>query len=173
MQKKIFENKKTTIYEKVSQIVDLQTGEVVSQSTNALKITSSEPLFVKVYYQAMLAITDIKEIPVDFLLALSSYISFSDNKNAMFFCNNKLSRDYICGKCQIKQRMFLRYITRCIEKGILFKTDAKGIYEVNPWLIAKGKWENIRELQAKFEFIGGKWEKNIKFKFSAKNNCEN
>ena len=32
---------------------------------------------------------------------------------------------------------------------------------MNPWLIAKGKWENIKALQANFEFVSGKWQRII------------
>ena len=48
-----------------------------------------------------------------------------------------------------------------VDKGILFKTSDRGTYEVNPWLIAKGRWEHIRELQANFKFKEGRWERVI------------
>lgn len=79
----------------------------------------------------------------------------------MFFYNNKISRNAIAKYCDISESMIAKYIKRCVDATILFKTDARGIYEVNPWLIAKGKWENIKELQASFQFIKGKWERTI------------
>lgn len=57
--------------------------------------------------------------------------------------------------------MTAKYIRRSVDKGILFSTQDRGTYEVNPWLIAKGKWEHIKELQANFQFVSGKWERTI------------
>ena len=57
--------------------------------------------------------------------------------------------------------MTAKYIKRAVEKGILFSTQDRGSYEVNPWLIAKGKWEHIRELQAAFQFVDKKWIRTI------------
>ena len=55
--------------------------------------------------------------------------------------------------------MVAKYIRRSVDKGILFSTQDRGTYEVNPWLIAKGKWSSIQELQANFRFVEGKWER--------------
>ena len=44
-----------------------------------------------------------------------------------------------------------------LEKGLLFTTEDRGTYVVNPWMVAKGRWERIRELQANFEYDGQKW----------------
>lgn len=157
--------KKTiNLFEKTSEIIDVQTGEIVSLVKQTVKKTSQEPEYIKLYYQAMMGVTNISEISLDFLLALSSQISFINNKKPMYFYSNRVSQQEISQYCNIKNDMTKRYLRRCVEKGVLFKTGTKGIYEVNPWLIAKGKWENIKDLQAKFCFVGGKWERIIKLK---------
>jgi hypothetical protein len=112
----------------------------------------------------MMGVTNISEIPLDFLLALSSQISFTNDKKPMYFYSNGVTRRGISQYCNIKISMIKEYLRRCVEKGVLFKTDTKGIYEVNPWLIAKGKWESIKELQTNFCFVKGKWERIIKLK---------
>lgn len=57
--------------------------------------------------------------------------------------------------------MTQKYIRRCVAKGVIFTTRDRGVYEVNPWLIAKGKWAHIKELQANFSFVDGKWTRTI------------
>ena len=139
-----------------------ETGEIIplKEHTEKSKIISQEPDFIKIYYKAMMAVYDCDELPLTFLLALSSHLSYA-NGNKMLFFNNITNRRTISNYCEIGDNMVLKYIKRCVEKGILFKTEDRGTYEVNPWLIAKGKWENIRELQANFRFVDGKWERII------------
>lgn len=153
-------SKTTTIYEHDTTIIDKTSGEILSQERSTKKKTSAEPDYIKVYYQAMMAVNEISEIPLDFLLALSAQIGFTNGDKILYY-NNKTTRRAIAEYCNIGDNMALKYIRRCVDKGILFATQDRGTYEVNPWLIAKGKWEHIKELQANFRFVSGKWERTI------------
>lgn len=152
--------KTTAIYESDTSIVDSSTGEILRQEHAIKRKTSSEPDYIKVYYQAMMAVNEISEIPLDFLLALSAQIGFANGDRILFY-NNKTTRRAISDYCEIGDNMTAKYIKRSVEKGILFTTEDRGTYEVNPWLIAKGKWEHIKELQANFQFVAGRWERTI------------
>lgn len=152
--------KTTAVYESETTVVDKQTGEILRQEKATKKKTSTEPDFIKIYYQAMMAVNEIDEIPLSFLLSLSSTLGYA-NGDIMYFYNNKTIRRAICEYCDIKDNMCLKYIRRCVDKGILFSTEDRGTYEVNPWLIAKGRWEKIKELQTRFSFVAGKWERII------------
>lgn len=152
--------KTTAIYESDTSIIDSSTGEILRQEHATKRKTSSEPDYIKVYYQAMMAVNEISEIPLDFLLALSAQIGFANGDRILFY-NNKTTRRAISDYCEIGDNMTAKYIKRSVEKGILFTTEDRGTYEVNPWLIAKGKWEHIKELQANFHFVAGRWERTI------------
>ena len=164
MGEKFLRKKTINLFEKTSELINVQTGEIVTLAKQTVKITSQEPEYIKLYYQAMMGVTNISEIPLNFLLALSSQISFTNNKRPMYFYSNSVTQQEITQYCNIKKGMTKEYLRRCVKKGVLFKTGTKGIYEVNPWLIAKGKWESIKDLQAKFCFVEGKWERIIKLK---------
>lgn len=151
-------SKTTTVYESDTSIIDSTTGEILQQEHTLKKRTSTEPDYIKVYYQAMMAVNQISEIPLDFLLALSAQIGFA-NGERIYFYNNKTTRRAISDYCGIGDNMTAKYIRRAVDKGILFSTPDRGTYEVNPWLIAKGRWEHIRELQANFQFVSGRWER--------------
>lgn len=153
--------KTTAIYESDSSIIESSSGEILRQEHFSKKRTSTEPDYIKVYYKAMMAVNEISEIPLDFLLALSSQIGWANGDNILFY-NNKTTRRIISDYCQIGDNMTAKYIKRAVAKGILFPTQDRGTYEVNPWLIAKGKWEHIKELQASFAFVEGKWERVMK-----------
>lgn len=152
--------KTKTLHEKTDSVIDVKTGEILSLNKTETKTVSPEPDYVKVYYRTMMAANDIAEIPLDFLLALSAQIGYANDNSVLFF-NNKTTRQYIATFCGIKDNMVLKYINRCVEKGVLFKTNDRGTYEVNPWMIAKGRWENIRKLQANFSFTNGTWKRII------------
>lgn len=152
--------KNTAVYESNNIVTDVQSGEILYQEKSTRVKTSTEPDFIKVYYKAMMAVNAISEIPLDFLLALSAQIGFTNGDKIMFY-NNKITRRAISEYCNIGDNMTAKYIKRAVEKGILFSTQDRGSYEVNPWLIAKGKWEHIRELQAAFQFVDKKWIRTI------------
>ena len=132
--------KNTAVYESNNMVTDVQSGEILYQEKSTKVKTSTEPDFIKVYYKAMMAVNAISEIPLDFLLALSAQIGFTNGDKIMFY-NNKTTRRAISEYCNIGDNMTAKYIKRAVEKGILFSTQDRGSYEVNPWLIAKGKWD--------------------------------
>lgn len=147
-------------YESQYTNVDTTTGEILNRETEIRRTVSAEPDYIKIYYRAMMAVNDIAEIPLDFLLGLSAQIGYSNGDKVLFF-NNRTTRTAIAELCHIGDNMVQKYIRRCVDKGVLFSTRDRGTYEVNPWLIAKGRWENIRKLQANFSFVDGKWERVI------------
>lgn len=150
--------KTNVVYENETTIIDQQTGEILRTEQTKRTRTSTEPDYIKVYYQAMMAVNDISEIPLDFVLALSAQIGFANGDRIVFY-NNKTTRRSISDYMKIGDNMTTKYIQRAVDRGILFKTADRGTYEVNPWLIAKGRWEHIKELQANFQFVSGKWER--------------
>lgn len=148
-------------YEKERTVIDVTSGEIVqNEKTTFKKAVTSEPDYIKVYYKTMMAVNEISEIPLDFLLALSAQIGFTNGDKILFY-NNKTTRRSISDYCKIGDNMVAKYIRRAVDKGILFSTQDRGTYEVNPWLIAKGRWEHIKELQASFQFVNGKWTRLI------------
>lgn len=150
--------KTRTIYESERTVIDEASGEILRKETETSRRTSTEPDFIKVYYKTMMAVQGVEEIPLSFLLALSCEIGFSNGDRVMFY-NNKTTRRRIAEYCEVGDNMITKYIRRSVDKGVLFTTSDRGTYEVNPWLIAKGKWEHIRELQASFQYVAGKWKR--------------
>lgn len=160
--------KRQVIYENNEMIVDSATGEIKQMKTQQKVKTTSEPDFIKVYYKSMLAVQGIEKLSLDFVLALSSVITYSNNPDSpVYFYNNPTNRRLIAECClkkdgqPISDNMVSRHITAAVKVGLLFKTETRGSFIVNPCMIARGKWENIKGLQAKFDFISGKWVRTI------------
>lgn len=144
-------------YEKEQIIADLQTGEILTDHKTTIKKTSGEPDFIKLYYKTMLAFNGVDDIPLSFILSLAEHMTWSNDASPLLFFNSRMIRERICATCGIKEAMYKRYVTRCRDAGILFPTPYRGTYEVNPFLIAKGKWDSIKGLRASFDFVKGKW----------------
>lgn len=155
------EYKKNIVYEEQERIIDTQTGEVIQERKLTKSKTDREPDYIKVYYDTMLSFNGIKDIPVSFLMALSAYITYSNEGEPMRFQNVKVTRDDIVSKLQIKDSMYQKYIKRCKDAGLLIPTKYRGTFEVNPFFIAKGKWDSIKELRCSFKFIDGTWKREI------------
>ena len=153
-------DKTVAIYESETTVIDSASGEILHHEHGAKRKTSTEPDHIKVYYKAMMAVNGVEEIPLNFLLALSAQIPYA-NGDKVYFYNNKTTRRNIAEYCGCGDNWVAKLIRKGVEKGILFATSDRGTYEVNPWLIAKGKWEKIRELQANFEFVEGRWERKV------------
>ena len=153
-------DKTSTIFESENTVTDVATGEILHHERNTTKSVAAEPDFIKVYYKAMLAVQDIDDLPLSFLLALSCHINYANDEKILFF-NNKTTRRSIAEACDVKDNMVAKYVQRSVKCGVLFKTGDRGTYEVNPWLIARGKWDKIRELQASFSFVAGKWQRVV------------
>ena len=160
--------KRQVVYENNETLVDTATGEILQLRQTQKIRTTTEPDFIKVYYKTMLAVQGIEEMPLEFVLALSSVITYSNNPNTpIYFYNNAANRKIISECCMnkkgqpISDNMVARHIITATKMGLLFKTPNRGIYEVNPCMIARGRWENIRGLQAKFDFTEGKWSRAV------------
>lgn len=150
------------VYEHTDRTIDVITGEILSETKKTITKISSQPDFIKVYYKTMLAFNGANDIPLQFVVALSGHINWANENEPMFFHNTKIVKENICKICSIKDTMYARYISRCRENGLLIpKSGYRGVYEVNPFFIAKGRWENIKELRTSFDFVGGKWERIV------------
>lgn len=153
---------KAAILEERVRVVD-QDGVIEQEQDRTVMRTDPEPDFIKVYYKTMLTFKGIDDIPVSFILALSSFISWSnDDSESMLFYNVKRNRESICSQCGIKDSMYAKYLKRCVSAGLLIlDKQYRGTYYVNPFFIAKGKWANIKKLRATFDYIDNTWSKTM------------
>lgn len=138
-------------------VIDEKTGEILEYKTKSVAKQSSEPDFIKVYYETMLAFNQIHDVPTSFVLSLSKFITWTNDGEPMVVTLNRLNKEIMSKDCGVDPRQIERYIKKSVDKGLLFRTKYRGVYEINPFMIAKGKWESVKTLRAEFDFVGGKW----------------
>ena len=158
--------KNTAFYTHEETIIDVVTGEVLECTQKTIAKTSAEPDFIKVYYETMMAFNQIHDVPTSFVLSLSKFLEWSNEGKPQCATINRRAKEMMCEDCKVSLPQIDRYIKKSVETGLLFRTEYRGVYEVNPFMIAKGKWDSIKKLRANYDFVGGKWERLITYKSS-------
>lgn len=158
--RKLLEREKNiAFYQHETNSIDVVTGEILSSEKTTITKMSAEPDFIKVYYESMMAFNQIHNIPVSFVLSLSRFLEWSNDGEPQCATLNKRAKSIMCDDCKVSLPQLNRYIRQSVENGLLFKTQFRGVYEVNPFMIAKGRWESIKELRTNFDYVNGKWKR--------------
>lgn len=139
-------------------VIDQTTGEILKQEHVENYAVDREPDYIKLYYSTFLIFNGITDIPVSFIMALSNFITWAGKSSQMRFVSSAPTIDAICSTLQIKKSMYTKYIKRCKDAGLLIPTPQyRGCYDVNPYFLARGRWEDIKGLRTTFDFKAGKW----------------
>ena len=154
-------NHKKVYYEHAEQtiIADQTTGEVISQ--NKKQITSSklpdEPPFVKLYLDCLCKFKDMQisfnPILIEFLKNASYADIDSDNGGQVIYMN-KMLKENIAKKCNVSLKRVEQAITEFVKKGIMRRIGV-GTYQFNPNLFGFGRWSDIYNIRAVFDFGTG------------------
>lgn len=155
--------KNTAFYVHEETVIDQTTGEILSSTQKTITKMSAEPDFIKVYYDTMLAFNQIFDVPTSFVLSLSKFLEWTNDEKPQCTIINKYVKETLSKDCGVDIRQIERYIKKSVDSGLLFRTNYRGVYEVNPFMIAKGKWDNIRALRTNFEFTDGKWQRTVEY----------
>lgn len=155
--------KNKAIYQQEEIVTDIATGEIISSTVRTVTKSSSEPEYIKVYYETMMAFNQIHDVPVSFVLSLSKFLEWTNDGKPQCTTINKRVKEMMCEDCNVSLPQINRYIKKSVENGLLFRTAYRGVYEVNPFMIAKGKWDSIKKLRANFDFIDGKWTRAVEY----------
>lgn len=146
------------VYVREETVVD-DSGNVVEQRTVRCKAINREPQFVKLYIDTMKQFNGVREVPTYILLEISKRITYANADGSHQRVHiGKLDKNEMSENYGISISMINKYIRKMVEYGVLFKTEERGTYDVNPWLIARGEWKNISQLRTEFDFINGKWQ---------------
>jgi hypothetical protein len=148
---------KKNIYERLEIVQDVD-GNVLEQKTFQIRTTAKESNYIKLYLDTMASFNGIRDIPTDVLIAFSNYVTYTNEENSPSqIVLVKTVKEQIASALGIRMSMVDKYIKRMVEAGVIFRTECRGVFTVNPWLIAKGEWSKICALRTEFNFIDGTW----------------
>lgn len=141
LEKKVFEEHVIT-----------QEGEVV-QSKTVYK-TQTEPEYVKLYIDCILTVKGLRKGLNPIFLAFLPYMSYADingQGGGQVIFVNKAMKDIIAKSLNLGIDSINKALSEFTKAGI-FKRLTVGTYQVNPNIVGKGEWKDIKNIRATFDF---------------------
>ena len=149
--------------EEATTIVDLETGDIVRQINIKAGAVGREPDYIKIYTDCMLVLNKIDIALSPYIVAFARHMTYANHKNPDYRCTvrtDEMVRQDVAAYCGVTDRRVKQAIKALVEAEVFIpiKINGKtkrGIYFVNPWVVGKGEWSDIKQLRGQFEFISG------------------
>ena len=127
---------------------DKETGEVIEHTETRYKQISIEPNYVKVYVDATIALLGRSKTSkeADVLLILAKNMTYMSENIPNKVYVDKTLKDYIIEQTGIKEGTLKNMLTDFVKRDII-RRIGKGVYQLNPFMFAKGNWSAIRRIQ--------------------------
>lgn len=133
-------------FEKVETVVDVLSGEILSERKNVIAFNPvpPEPAYVKLYIDDLGKLLELQSGHRDILLYVAANVAYDGLVSMTAMRKSRIAATL---KCSV--RSIDNAITEFVKRGILSRVG-RAEYELNPGLFAKGSWKEIRERRLKF-----------------------
>lgn len=136
----------TTKLERIDRTIDSLTGEILAEHTKIidLKPMEQEPDYVKFYIEDMGRMMGLQDGHRSILLYVAASVSYDGTLSMTNYRKGRIACTLGCSKRSIDNA-----ISEFVKQGILVRI-ARGEYELDPHLFARGRWVDIRQRRLKF-----------------------
>lgn len=151
--------KKEVFHEVLESTINYETGEIKEETTTIRTVVEREPDYIKLYVDMICVFNEIESSFSKVILECSKYINYADDKHGGILEMTSFRKQNIADACNVSVSRISQAITTFIKKKIFIpylKPNGKkqrGVFIVNPYIIARGKWDNIKKLRATFDFM--------------------
>ena len=127
---------------------DKETGQVIEHTETKVKDIYVEPNYVKVYVDTVIALLGKQKISkeADVLLVLAKNMTYMNSDMPNKVNIDAVLKNYIIEHISISEGSLNNMITRFVKRDVL-RRIGKGVYQLNPFMFAKGNWSAIRRIQ--------------------------
>lgn len=140
--------------------VDPETGLILEQqqTTEIRSIINkkipNEPDYIKVYkyVNTLFAFKGIKQSLTPFIIEISNHMTYA--KEGQIVNLNRTTKAMIAENLNVSVKRVNQVITELRSYDILRRIQ-NGVYSVNPYIVARGSWADVRKLQTHFDFMTG------------------
>lgn len=156
--KKYGNGKKHITKEKSEIHTDHTTGKVIDETALLYSWVDKEPNYIKIYIDSPTLLDEDINGLWKYLIAFSRFTTYANDCNKLYQSTVRTT-DYekrivadICGVSLTRVEQAITDLIR-IEVFIPIYSSGKrlrGIYFVNPWILARGEWQDIRNLRKSF-----------------------
>ena len=131
------------------QIIDNNTGELLSDKTNIIDIARmpDEPAYVKFYIEDLSFLNRLTAGETRILLYVSACANYKGEVMMPLGIKKRIATS-----ADLSVQAVSNAITKFCSKSILKRLDV-GLYELNPDYFARGKWREIRERRKTFQSV--------------------
>lgn len=144
----------TKAYKHDIEIFNPDTGEVIHDTKYSVTAVNNEDDYIKVYryLNTVFAFKGIERKLIPTLMEICNYMSFADKGQEVQL--SKYIKDKISEALSIGVPEINKHIT-ALKKADVLRPLARGVYAINPFIIGRGKWSDIKELRAQFDYNSG------------------
>lgn len=131
-----------------------ETGEVTHDTTISVSAVNNEDDYIKVYryLNTVFAFKGIEKKLIPTLMEICNYMTFADKGQEVVLI--KPIKEQICKAVGIGIKEVEKHIT-ALKKADVLRPIGRSMYSVNPFVVGRGKWSDIKELRAQFDFGSG------------------
>lgn len=164
--------KKNVSKEYVQQALDYETGELISKNTIQEFMVSQEPPFIKLYIDSLLMFQNLSTSLTPVLIAFAHHMTWANTENDYFkhvVRTDSMVREDVARRCGVTDDRVKQVIKELVRNEVFIPIENKegkrkrGIYFVNPWVLGKGDWQDIKKLRTSFEFVSSKCAISMEF----------
>ena len=133
-------------------VSSVETGEVMSSRT--MYRCKDEPEFVKLYIDCLFTVKGLRKGLNPIFLAFLQYMTYADvngQEGGQLIFTNKALKMQICNKLGLGIDSINKALSDFVKAGV-FKRIAPATYQVNPNIVGKGSWSDIKSIRANFDF---------------------
>lgn len=144
----------TKAYKHDTEIFNPETGEVTHDVKYSVTAVNNEEDYIKVYryLNTVFAFKGIERKLIPTLMEICNYMSFADKGQQVILIKpikDQMSEALGIGIPEIDKHI------RALKKADVLRPMGRSVYAVNPFIIGRGKWSDIKELRAQFDYNSG------------------
>lgn len=144
----------TKAYKHDTEVFNPITGEITHESKYSVTAISNEDDYIKVYryLNTVFAFKGIEKKLIPTLMEICNYMTYADKGQEVQltkYIKEKISEAIGIGLPEVN-----KHIT-ALKRADVLRPIARGVYAVNPFIIGRGKWSDIKELRASFDYNTG------------------
>ena len=135
-------------------IISEETGEIIT-SKSVYKV--KEPDYVKLYLDCVFTFKGLRKGLNPIFLAFIKYMNYADingQGGGQVIFVNKAMKESIAKSLNLGIDSINKALSEFTKTG-MFKRLTVGTYQVNPNIIGRGEWKDIKNIRATFDFANG------------------
>lgn len=149
------EDKKTKVirHETEMIIADKETGEIIQQTKMSTHAVDKEPDFVKLYLSDIGTMMGLAPADQKVFMSLARHMSYNNMVVLI-----KAVKEQISIELNLSLNTINKSIDNLKKSNLLLKykdsegNEKKSCWVVNPYFVAKGKWEDIRSIRLQIDY---------------------